>query len=347
MAAAERGSWWGHLRTLILFAIMGGIFYEMHRREQDQSRQEQRATQVAQNAREAVLARGDFGEMLRLCREGWNGIGLWDEPVAMAWTRRGIDAYFLQGPDTTSVRQVRCDGQGVRRGPRVDRPLRETLPAEAAREPDKEAEAAWAAAISGAATQKFGPGDVAFELLRHPFTGAVLSRRWSGGPEGATATLDPKGAPSFAFLPAERFPAVGKAPPALRSRERKHWLTQDAAAFALLTKELPKGARVSELRIDEGEINVTIDWKTPNFNDRPPAPYGEKTFDECGIAHMDYWYPREIPGSGCAAGTPLADVYASYGLAKAQRGSWPVTIASYSCSNGPKGVWRLTPSADD
>ena len=97
-------------------------------------------------------------------------------------------------------------------------------------------------------------------------------------------------------MPAERFPAVGKAPAALRPRERKHWLTQDAAAFSLLMKELPKGAKVSELRIDEGEINVTIDWKTPAFNDRPPVPYGEKTFDECGIAHMDYWYPRESPG---------------------------------------------------
>jgi len=53
-------------------------------------------------------------------------------------------------------------------------------------------------------------------------------------------------------------------------------------------------AKVSELRIDEGEMKVTIDWKTPAFNDRPPVPYGEKTFDEYGIASMDYWYPREI-----------------------------------------------------
>jgi len=106
-------------------------------------------------------------------------------------------------------------------------------------------------------------------------------------------------------------------------------------------------AKVSELRIDEGEMKVTIDWKTPAFNDRPPVPYGEKTFDEYGIASMDYWYPREIPGFGCPAGTPLADVITSYGIAKAQRGSQPVTIASYSCSNGRKGVWRLAPSADD
>jgi len=140
--AAERGSWWGHLRTLVLFAIMGGILYEMHRRELEQARQEEQAKQAVQTVREAVLARGDFGEMLKLCREGWNGIGIWDEPVGIAWTRRGIDAYFLQGPDSTSVRQVRCDGQGVRRGPRVDRPLQEKLPAEAATKPDEQSRAA-------------------------------------------------------------------------------------------------------------------------------------------------------------------------------------------------------------
>ena len=75
--AAERGAWWGHQRTLVLFAIMGGILYEMHRRELEQSRQEQQARQDAQTVREA-------------------------------------------------------------------------------------------AAISAAATQGFGPGDVAFELLQHP-----------------------------------------------------------------------------------------------------------------------------------------------------------------------------------
>ena len=62
------------------------------------------AKQAAQTVREAVLARGDLGEMLRLCRESWNGIGLWDEPVAIAWTRRGIDAYFLQGPTRPCAR---------------------------------------------------------------------------------------------------------------------------------------------------------------------------------------------------------------------------------------------------
>jgi len=47
---AERGSWWGHLRTLVLFAIMGGILYEMHRRELEQSRQEEQAKQAKQAA---------------------------------------------------------------------------------------------------------------------------------------------------------------------------------------------------------------------------------------------------------------------------------------------------------
>ena len=198
---AKRSPWWSVLPTLIMIAVIAGFVYDMSRRDNERAREQQQANQVAQNAREAVFGRGDLGEMLGLCREGWKNASFYQDPVAIAWTRRGIDAYFWQGTDGSSVRQVRCDGQGVTLGPRMDHPLQEKLPAEAVKEIDERVGAEWSAAISRAAAQKFGPGDVAFELLLHPFTGAVLSRRWSGGPEGATATLDPPDAPPFAFLP--------------------------------------------------------------------------------------------------------------------------------------------------
>jgi hypothetical protein len=236
----------------------------------------------------------------------------------------GNDAHFWQGTDGT-VRQVRCDGPGVRLGPRVDHPPQEKLPAVAVKELDERVGVEWSAAIGRATARKVGPGDVAFELLLHPFTGAVLSRRWSGGAEGATATLDPPDAPPFAFLPAEPFPAVGKAP-----------------------SGLPKGARVSELTLDEDKIDVTIAWQTPAFDGKPPVPYGQKTFDEYGVADAGFWYPREIPGFGCAKGEPLSDVITAFGIAKAQRVSMPLTGAWYSCStaysNGRSGVWHLTPT---
>jgi hypothetical protein len=347
-APAKRGSWWSVLPTVISIAVVGGFVYKMVQQDNERVREQQQANQAEQNAREAVFGRGDLAETLALCREGWKNASFYQDPIAIAWTRRGIDAYFWQGTDGTSVRQVRCDGQGVRLGPRVDHPLQEKLPAEAVKEVDERVGAAWSAAISRAAARKFGPGDVAFELLLHPFTGAVLSRRWSGGPEGATATLDPKDAPPFAFLPAEAFPAVGKAPVAIRPRERRRWLAQDGAAFSLLWKELPKGARVSELTLDEDKIDVTIAWQTPAFDGKPPVPYGQKTFDEYGVADAGFWYPREIPGFGCAKGEPLSDVITAFGIAKAQRGSMALTGAWYSCStaysNGRSGVWHLTPT---
>ena len=345
---AKRGSWWSVLPSVIGIAVIAGFVYDMVRRDNERVREQQQADQVAQNAREAVFARGDLAETLGLCREGWKSASFYQEPVAIAWTRRGIDAYFWQGTDGTSLRQVRCDGQGVRLGPRVDHPLQEKLPAEAVKELDEQVGAEWTAAINRAAARKFAPGDVALELLLHPFTGAVLSRRWSGGPEGATATLDPPDAPPFAFLPAEPFPAVGKAPVAVRPRERRRWLAQDGSAFSLLSKELPKGARVSELTIDDDKIDVTIAAQTPAFDGKPPVPYGQKTFDEYGVADTSWWYPREIPGFGCAAGAALSDVITDYGIAKASRGTLPLTGAWYSCStaysNGRSGVWHLTPT---
>ena len=348
MATATRGSWWGHVPAFVMVAVIGGFVYDMVRRDNEQARLQHEADIAVQSARGAVFARGDLAEMLELCREGWKGVSFHYEPVALAWTRQGLDAYFRQGIDEASVRQVRCDAQGVSQGPRVEHPLLEKLPAETTSERDERFWSDWSAAIRRHSAQKFGPGGVAFELLLHPFTGLALSRRWHGGPEGATATLDPPDAAPFAFLASAPFPVVGKAPAALRPLPRKRWIAQEGEAFALLAKELPKGARIAELTLDEDEIDVQIEWKTPAFDGKPPVPYGDKSFDEYGFADMDWWYPREIPGFGCPVGAPLADVITSFGVAKAQRGGTPIERAWYSCSpaysNGRTGTWHLVPS---
>jgi hypothetical protein len=346
---ASKRSLWANLPTLLLMAVVGGFIYDMVRRDNEQARQQHEADLAVQSSRGAVFARGDFAEMLALCREGWKGVSFHYEPVALAWTRQGLDAYFLQGTDATSVRQVHCDAQGVTSGPRVEHPLQEKLPAEAPGERDERFWSDWSAAITRQSAQKFGPGEVAFELLLHPFTGVALTRRWLGGPEGATATLDPADAAPFAFLPASgAFPVVGKAPAALKPLPRKRWIAQEGEAFALLARQLPKGARISELTLDEDEIDVQIEWKTKAFDGEPPVPYGDKSFDEYGLADMDWWYPREIPGFGCPVGAPLADVITSFGVAKAQRGGRPIERAWYSCSpaysNGRSGTWHFAPS---
>lgn len=350
MASARKGSWSSNVPGLILVAVLGGFFFDMVRRDNEQARKQREADMAAEASRQAVFARGDLSEILKLCSEGWQSrMSFYHSPVAIAFTRAGIDAYFLSGMDVTSVRQVTCDAKGVEPGPRVLHPLEEKMPAEAVDDREDDLQAEWSTAIAWASTGTLGAGEVAIELLWHPLARQPLSRRWHGGPEGATATLDPPDAVPFAFLPASAFPVVGKAPPALRPLPRKRWIAQSGEAFALLARELPKGARISELTLEEDKIDVQIDWKTPAFDGKPPVPYGDKSFDEYGIADAGYWYPREIPGFGCAGGAALADVTTAFAVAKSRRGSNPIERAWYSCStafsNGRTGVWHFMPAS--
>ena len=344
-----KGKVGNQLTGVVLAAVVvaGAAFFIQREsaRETAQYREEQEGLR---SSRANVFAAGDLGEMLSLCREGWEAQAqLHHDPVAIAWTRRGVDAYFFDGTDSSSLRQVRCDEGGVSRGPRVDHPLAARLPAEAASERDDRAQGKWTAAISHFSSHHFEPEDLAFELVLHPATGLPLSRRWRSGPERASAVLEPADAPGFAFLPAspgfEPFPA--SLAPALRPLPRSRWLAAAASAFALLAKELPKGARVSELTLEDDKIDVQVEGSTPAFDGKPPAPYGDKTFDEYGIADMGWWYPREIPGFGCPTGTPLEAVRAAFFEARARFGSQPLSRAWYSCSpaysNGRDGVWNL------
>jgi hypothetical protein len=197
------------------------------------------------------------------------------------------------------------------------------------------------------ASRSLDEGELALELLQHPVTGLVLARHWRSSDGGARATLDPPDAPPFAFLPtaAGFVAAPGVEVRPLRALTRHRWIADEEAAFALLERELPGGARMSELRLEEDEVDVTVDWPTPAFDGRPPAPYGDKTFDEYGVADMGFWYPREIPGFGCARGEPLARARASFREAKARTGEQAFASAWYSCSpaysNGREAVWHL------
>ena len=97
--------------------------------------------------------------------------------------------------------------------------------------------------------------------------------------------------------------------------------------------------------LDESELDVSIEWPTPAFDGDPPAPYGDKTFDDYGVAGMDYWYPREIPGFGCPTGASLDHVRTAYAQARAKVSGQALIRAWYSCSpaysDGRNGVWNL------
>ena len=334
--------------VVVAAMVVAGVAFFIQREGARETAQYQKEQEGLRSSRAKVFAAGDLAEMLSLCREGWEAQAqLHHDPVAIAWTRRGVDAYFFAGTDSSSLRQVRCDAEGVSRGPRVDHPLAAHLPAEAASERDDRAQGEWPAALAHFSSQHFEPDDLAFELVLHPATGLPISRRWRSRPERASAVLEPADAPSFAFLPSvldfTPFPASGA--PLLRALPRKRWLADPASAFALLSKELPKGARVSELTLEDDKVDVQVEGSTPAFDGKPPAPYGDKAFDEYGVADTGWWYPREIPGFGCSTGRPLESVRTAFVEARARVGSRPLSRAWYSCStaysNGRDGVWHL------
>lgn len=340
------------LGTALLLLLSLGAFAVFVYHEREQGARAWRAEQAEQRARvaarRAALSTGSFGKVLELCREGWReGLGLYHEPVALAWTPYGLDGYFLEGSDHDSLRQVRCDAQGVSRGPRVRHPLQQRLPAEAPSETEAAADEAWHLALAEWSPRPFAPADLAVELLAHPLGGAVLQRRWRAGADGVRATVEPPDAPSFPLLVAlpQFHPAQSAALPALQALSRHHWLVETDAALALIGGALPPAARISEITLTDDRIELDIHSPTPAFEGKPVAPYGEKKFDEYGIAESDWWYPREIPGFGCPVGQPLPEVSAALAEAKSRLAGGALAQAWYSCSSaygdGRRGTWHL------
>lgn len=336
---------WALLPFVTAAALLGGVL--LVERLRLERRQAEESARVA--ARAAVIARGALGETLALCSEGWkNELALHHEPVAMAFTRQGIDAYFYKGTDGNSLRQVRCDARGVQLGPRVAHPLSAQLPAEAPAEPVAGSGAEWHAALDEAGARTLAPEELALELVMHPVTLAVHRRVWRAGGEAAVATVEPEGAPPFSLLVASpAFPRPPGAAPPPEPLARRRWIAEPEAAFALLAAALPRAARVSELRLEGARIEVQVDHPTAAFDGKPDAPYGDQEWDEHGVADASWWYPREIPGFGCARGETLERVRAAFEAARSRHGERPLESAWYSCSpaysDGQNGVWHLMP----
>jgi hypothetical protein len=353
MARRVRGSaggWWrAQLPGLAAVIVFGAAIAAMVRHDRAEGERFRRDEAARVASRRAVFARGHLDETLSLCRSGWRDeLGFHHEPVALSWTRQSVDGYFYAGADGGSLLQVRCDAQGVSRGPRVVHPLHDLLPAEAPAEArGEDDDRRWFKAL-GDLPPAFDEDELALELLRHPVTGQVLSRRWRGGPEGAVAAADPADAPVFPLLAAAPgFPPPPRLP-ALEPLKRYDWLAQAGAAFDLVAREIPAGALVSEITLEPDSIDVQVAHPTPAFEGRPPQPFGDKEWDEYGIAELSWWYPREIPGFGCATGQPIAAVRAAFDAARTRHGEARLARAWYSCStaysNGHDGVWHLVPA---
>jgi hypothetical protein len=335
---------------LVAGVFVGGALVAIQREQASVA--ERLALEEAQHAaRAAVLARGRLDEMLAACRAAWvpeNGFD--HDPVAVAWTRASVTAYVYQGSDAASLRQLLCDPRGVRRGPRVGHPLAGLLPAEATVQQEAATYGEWAQTLAGLSARSFSDGEVAFEVLLDLATSTTLTRSWRETDGAVVATPAPADAPAFALLvfDATLQKRLRGAPAPVRPLPRRDWAAEPAAAFALLARELPKGARVSELKLDDDELDATIDWPTPAFEGKPTAPYGSKSWDEYGIPDTDWWYPYTEPGFGCPRGESLPEVRAAFDEALAQKGAGSLLSAWYSCSpaysDGRRGVWRLVPT---
>ena len=162
-AGGQRGSALSRLVSampaLVAIGVIGAFIYR-DRQENGARLQQQEAEQSARVAeREPVFARGEFDPIFALCRDAWSDeLQMSQPPVALAWTRTALDGYFLEGIDSSSWRRLSCSANGVQRGPRVARPLLESMPAEATPGLDAAAEDSWQLALHALSRAPLGPG---------------------------------------------------------------------------------------------------------------------------------------------------------------------------------------------
>lgn len=323
---------------IVIAAIIGTLIYQDH---------QDRKNQVANRRAEEHAVRAVMGEIfapdagLQAVYASCASLGeqlnprFYQTPQALAWHRNGLDIYVFSGIDTTSLVHLRCDLQGLRWGGRFERPLRALIPAETVDEPG----------LSNLQIQdlKLDKNVVAIELLLHPATGETITRTWSG-PE-LSAKANPESTPDFPLLMRQGSGAFS-AIHALKELPLKRWNRQASAAFELLSRELPKDAKLVELSLAENALTVYIEGPIPGFDGSAPKPFGEKNFDAYGIADASYWYPREIPGFGCKQGRPLREIVELFKAAGGTDGR-DYHQAWYSCSSaysdGINGQWRLAP----
>jgi hypothetical protein len=315
-SAGSRGWLRRQVPRLVAFGLVGSVGVAAFVATRNEARvvaERAAASEAARVAfRRAVFARSSLAEALRFCRDGWrDALAFHQEPVALAWTRDRVDGYFVEGRDDRTLRQVRCDASGVERGPRVAHPLATFLPAESPAPPTEKVgdEDAWGLAIARL-PDRLAADEVAYEVVRHPVTNEA-------SPPLAALAVEP----------------------------RFDWIARPDAAFAVIARDLPPGATISEITLEADKIEVQIAHSTKAFDDRPPAPFGEMEWDEYGVADRDWWYPREIPGFGCETGRPLGELHAALAASWSAHGSAPLARAWYSCStaysDGRRGAWHL------
>lgn len=266
----------------------------------------------------------------------------WDQaPLALAWHPHGVDWYVLEGVDRRSMRHFSCTGRGIEQGARFERPLQHLLPAPAVEGRSLVHDLNLFLRYA-ARTGEVGPALEALQDPADPTRIEAIERRWLGNghpdPQGAAAA----GLPLLFSQPPATLATQGLAP--LQALKATDWIQQPDAMFSLLVEELPADTRIAAIDVRPDSIRLSIVGPVKNFDDKPPAAYGDATFDAYGIRDTSWWYPRDSATQACTAGYSLAEVKALYAQA-ANRGHPRVWNAVFGCPDaliGPaKGAWTL------
>lgn len=319
------GAWWVVMLAVVV-TVGGGLFWSEQRRVD--------AIVATEQALREQFAQMSLPQAVARCRELWRLQQADPQPVALAWQPGLLDVYVLAGVDERSMRHLSCDGAELRQGPRVPRVAQDRLPA-----PDGPAVEGPNLLERAAGTNV--EGLQALELALDPKPGspdAVIERRWQGGAAQG-------GHPLSAMLPRlfSAPPAGLPQAPLLQPLVQYDWLKDPRAAFSLLGDHVPPDSRVVLLEMGATRLTVMVTGRFEQDGGRPPAAFGEADFDEHGVRHTSFWYPREQPTWGCSVGRPLAEVREAF-LAQWAQARPDTYYARFGCGEGvePGGAWRFT-----
>ncbi len=308
--------------TLVLFVAALGV-WRSQVESQEQAKQQARHEQEKQQAG-MDMQRMTMGQTIAHCLTLMSAYAQHQLPVALAWSPGRLDWYVLSGVDNRSMRHQSCTREGIRGGLRYPR-------------------AAISPALNAVDLNLFAyyasfadEGILAIEVAVDPATQARVERRWSqtgsyvASPAGnALPLLLHQPPPSLAVKNVPANPPLAGA---------THWLKQPTEVLAVLERHLPAHTRISEIDVREGRIKLTIIGPVKNFDNKPPARFGDASFDEYGIRDTDWWYPRD--SGSCSPGYSLNEVSAL--LAKASNLNDPqVWNAWFGCNQGKSGNWVL------
>ncbi len=315
--------WLRHLPygIVLLLIVAFGVW-------RSQVENQEQAKQQARHEQEKQQARMDFqgmtmGQTIAHCRALMSGYAQHQLPLALAWSPGRLEWYVPSGVDNTSMRHQSCTSEGIRGGWRYPR-------------------AAISPALNAVDVNLFtyyasfaDEGTVALEAAIDPATQTRLERRWSHAGAG-TASPPAVALPLLLHQPAPHL-AVKNVPANPPLAGATDWLKQPTQVLDVLARHLPPDARISEIDVREGSIKLTIVGPVKNFDNKPPASFGDASFDEYGIRDADWWYPRD--SGSCSPGYSLSQVSAL--LAQATNLNDPrVWNAWFGCNRG-KGDWVL------